>query len=346
MPLPQSPDRSPSLPPVAQARAPLRRRPSRVAGSLAAAAASGFLLLNAAAFVHARALTRFLPGQRRTEAPQRLSWREKLWVLATGAEVPRPRNTRTPADIGLKFHMRALRGHKGIPLEAWVIPTDSPRGLVVMFHGHADSKDSLLPAARAFHSLGVTPMLVDFYGSGGSGGSDTSVGYYEADDVAAACAYAERIADHKPIVLFGGSMGAAAILRAMDVYHLSPRAIILEAPFDRLSTTVAHRFHAMGFPAFPSAQLLVFWGGVQQGYNGFRFNPVDNAAAVSVPTLLMSGESDPWVTPSETRAILARLSGPKCIEMFPGVGHQCLLRAQPERWRTAVQRFLMHHVDD
>ena len=39
-------------------------------------------------------------------------------------------------------------------------------------------------------------------------------------------------------------------------------AVVLECPFDRLLTTVEHRFELMGVPAFPLARLLTFWGGV------------------------------------------------------------------------------------
>jgi hypothetical protein len=41
---------------------------------------------------------------------------------------------------------------------------------------------------------------------------------------------------------------AAAILRAVSAHELSPDALILECPFDRLLTTVQNRFAAMRLP--------------------------------------------------------------------------------------------------
>jgi cephalosporin-C deacetylase-like acetyl esterase len=61
---------------------------------------------------------------------------------------------------------RAIRFASGddVTLEAWYIPGDKDRPLVVHFHGYVASKSTLLSAARAFHDLGYATLLVDFYG--------------------------------------------------------------------------------------------------------------------------------------------------------------------------------------
>src|SRR3712207_7040402 len=55
---------------------------------------------------------------------------------------------------------------------------------------------------------------MDMSGHGGSAGNVTTIGYHEAADVAAAYQYAQTLDDR--VVLYGVSMGAAAILRAAD----------------------------------------------------------------------------------------------------------------------------------
>jgi uncharacterized protein len=86
--------------------------------------------------------------------------------------------------------------------------------------------------------------------------------------------------------------------------------------------------------------LLVFWGGVQEGFNGFQFRPLDSASAIERPTLLMNGDIDPWVRPEEARAIFSALKGPKTLKVFPGVGHASCLRARPDEWEGTVSEFL------
>jgi alpha-beta hydrolase superfamily lysophospholipase len=315
-------------------------RVTRVVARLLIALFLGFAGLNALAYSHARAFTRFSDGPERTQPPQRLSMGQKFEVLFTGAKVPRPTNHRTPADIGLAFERHVFEGYRRIPLEAWLVPAESPRGIVVLFHGHAAAKDTLLRPAAVLHDLGWSVLLVDFHGSGGSGGRETSIGFHEADDVAGAAVYAAELPGRGPVVLHGQSMGAAAILLAAGRRRPSVQGVILECPFDRLSTTVEHRFEDMGVPAFPSAGLLVFWGGVQQGFDGFRSNPIDAAGSIDCPALLMNGARDPWVRPSEARAIFERLAGPKTFHEFEGLGHQSYLEARPDEWTAAVRAFL------
>src|SRR5262249_45805933 len=158
-------------------------------------------------------------------------------------------------------------GDDGIEYEGWHIPCAESKGLVVLFHGYAACKCELLSEASALRELGYDTFLVDFRASGGSSGYETTVGYREADDVAAAVDYAQAQFGFSRVVLYGRSAGSAAILRAVSLNRVYPDGMILECPFDRLLSTVQHRFSAMGVPSFPAAQLLVFWGGVQHGYS-------------------------------------------------------------------------------
>jgi uncharacterized protein len=299
-----------------------------------------FGALNVLAYRSARALTRFTADGPRTPPPHALSAWQKVRVVTAGPAVPKPRVRRTPADLGLPFERHVFPGAHGLPLEAWLIPHPRSRGVVALFHGHAATKSSLLGQARELRALGWSTLLVDFHGSGGSGGGETSIGYHEADDVAAAFRYAAALPGRPRIVLFGTSMGAVAVLRAVSVHGLRPHALVLECPFDRLISTVSHRFTMMGLPAFPAAHLLVFWGGALQGFDAFGHDPVAYAARVESPTLLMSGDRDVTVTPTEARSIHDALRGPRALKMFRGLGHESFLGRRQDEWREAVSAFL------
>lgn len=96
----------------------------------------------------------------------------------------------------------------------------------------------------------------------------------------------------------------------------------------------------MGLPAFPCAQILIFWGGVQQGFNGFNHNPADYAQNVRCPVLLLHGDRDPRVTGAQIEAVHQGLKGEKHLEIFKGVEHESYAAARPEQWKQAVARFL------
>jgi uncharacterized protein len=152
--------------------------------------------------------------------------------------------------------------------------------------------------------------------------------------------FARPLASGRPLILYGRSMGSAAILRAVATQGLESDGVIMECPFDRLVTTVGNRFSAMGLPAFPMAQMLVFWGGVQHGMNGFAHNPADYAAGVHYPTLVMHGNLDPRVSVTEVQAVHANLGGEKQLVLFPRAAHESYLAVDPALWKSAVSEFL------
>jgi pimeloyl-ACP methyl ester carboxylesterase len=255
--------------------------------------------------------------------------------------VPRPVNHGTPADHQLKYAIRLIPVDEQVSLEAWQIPAKAPRGTIALFHGYAGSKSDLLPEAAAFHKLGFDVWLVDFRGSGGSTEDYTTIGYLEAEDVAAVARDMQTESAASPLILYGRSMGAAAVLRAMHACGTRADAVILESTFDRMLTTAQNRFHQMGLPAFPSANLLVYWGGVSAGFDASRHNPVDYAPSCECPTLLLHGESDVNAQPDEGRHVQSRLGDTSAeLVIFPEAGHTPLRATDAERWQAAIERLL------
>jgi len=304
------------------------------------------VFLNALAWRHAHAMTHFVrrdPAARisGTAGPEHLGLLQKAGVLFGGVTIYRPENRTTPADLGLAFETVTLPGESGA-LEGWYVPHADSRGLVLVFHGCTSCKGEMLPELKGFHDLGYSCFLIDFPGSGGSEGDATTIGYRESADVARAAEYARRKWPGR-LVLFGQSMGAAAVLRAMAVSGVKADAAVLECPFDTLLHTVEARFALMGVPAFPGAELLLFWGGVQNGFNGFAHNPVDYARSAAGPVLMLYGSADTRVTPAQAEAIYANLPGEKEMHVFDGLAHESYAESRPEEWEEAVGRFLDKH---
>ena len=192
--------------------------------------------------------------------------------------------------------------------------------------------------------MGLSVLLIDFRGSGDSSESYTTIGFDEAEDVAASVRYARANLPHGKIILYGQSMGAAAILRAVNNCGVHPDAIIAEAVFDNMLSTVRHRFGAMGVPSFPSAELLVFWGGRQAGFNGFRHNPVEYARSVDCPILFLHGDADRKAHIDEARSVFAAVPGKKQFRAFPNLGHESPAVRFPIEWKDTVRPFLKELV--
>ena len=94
-----------------------------------------------------------------------------------------------------------------------------------MFHGHGGNKSGVLKEAEAFDSMGYRVFLVDFRAHGNSQGNICTIGFSETNDVLIAYNYIKQ-KYNEDIILWGISMGAATILKAVDEYNLKPIKII------------------------------------------------------------------------------------------------------------------------
>ena len=287
-------------------------------------------IVNVVAYNHAYQFSHFNTGYtEKTKKPEELSFLNKLNVLFFGISNPKPINEKIPHR---KFETLRIKTHHNHTLDAWYLNVPDARGTVILFHGYSGKKSDLLAEAAVFNEVGYNAVLVDFYGSGDSDGDETTVGYFEAEDVAKVFEYIKN-QNEENIILYGPSMGAVSIAHAIAKYGIKPSAIIMECPYGKLLTTVKNRFDIMGVPAIGFAELLVFWGGIQNGYWGFSMNTIEFAKDIEVPTLIMHGKDDNRANLEEVEEIYHNLKGRKQLKIFKGTKHESYLKKFPSEWK-------------
>lgn len=298
-----------------------------------------FILMNLIAMFQGWAFTHFNENAGERIKAEDMDAFQKVKMLFFGAPLPRPRNTETPTQ---EYESVTLQSN--VSLSAWYIKTTAakPKGTVLLFHGYQGNKSALIELSNVFLGMGYNTLLTDFMGSGGSEGNQTTIGYKEAENVKSAYDYIVGKGE-KNIYLYGSSMGSAAVMKAMNDYTLSPKAIIVGCPFGTMYGTVGKRFEIMGIPKFPMAGLLTFWGGVENGYWAFGHNPEDYAKNITCPTLLLWGEQDNRVSYEETQAIYTNLAGPKELHTFVRSGHGQYIDTEPIEWQQIIGAFLSAH---
>lgn len=297
----------------------------------------GFILMNIVANFHAYKFTHFSDNNIiKSKSPEQLSFFNKIKVLAFGVNNPRPTNNKEPEQY---FQTIWLQGNKKI--ECWYIKSklQNIRGTVILFHGYSSNKSSLINVSDEFLELGYNTLLVDFMGSGGSEGNQTTLGFKEAEEVKLAFEFLEG-QEEKNIYLFGSSMGAVAILKAIRDYDIKPNGIIIECPFGSMYETTCARFRIMNAPTFPMAGLLVFWGGVQNDFWAFGHKPTDYAKKVTCETLLLYGGQDRNVSREEIVEIYDNINGQKKMIVYEQAGHESYLLKYKDEWINDVGHFL------
>lgn len=145
------------------------------------------------------------------------------------------------------------------------------------------------------------------------------------------------------ISVYGSSMGAVAIMKALADYRLNVSCAIVESPFASMYQTVGIRFRNFHIPQFPMAHLMLFWGGVENGFWAFGHRPVDYATHVKCPILLQYGAKDDRVAGWETDSIYAHLQCTKQLIVYSMAGHDDMPALYHDEWAKNVTSFLEAH---
>jgi len=304
-----------------------------------------FILVNISAALYAYKLTHFYqdPSLRNPEPNKNIL--VKTWRLFTGPRQPKPVIMDMPV---FRFDSIKLITKKGISIDGWYGRTDSVvKGTVLLFHGITANKGMMIPEASEFLRFGFNVMLIDFRGHGNSGGKTTTIGMRESEEVKLAYDYIAMLGE-KNIFLWGSSMGAVVITKAIADYGLKPAGIILEMPFASMQSHLQAKARVLGFPGFPEKPFGFFvtaWIGIERGFNGFKHRTTLYVAKVSCPVLMQWGALDNYVKKSETEKVYNAIpTSKKELVIYDKAGHESLLQQDSEKWRMEVIEFLGRKV--
>lgn len=298
-----------------------------------------FILFNTSAAIYAYRLTHFYTDARAgSNSVKKRNILERTWKLFTG-----PRQQRHALRERPVFSVDTVNlvTKEGISVEAWFArPGGDARGTVLFFHGITVGKDRLLDEAWEMLQLGYQVMLVDFRGHGNSAGNVSSIGFHEVEEVKCAFDYA-RARGEGDIYLYGSSMGAVVVAKAVADYALEPAGIILDMPFASLQDYLKNKARTLGFPVQPFAFLTTFWIGVEQGYNGYGHRTEKYVKKIRVPVLVQWGRKDAFILEEEMNRIYEAIpEGRKKLVIYEQAAHESLLGRDPLKWRIEVSSFV------
>jgi hypothetical protein len=297
-----------------------------------------FVLLNIVVAFHAYKFTHFYNyGEIAVKNNAEKTGWDKTKEILFGINAVKKKNDVTADSV---FKTVYLKTKDSLKLEAWYIGADSSKGTVLLFHGHGSNKSAVINEAASFNKLGFNTLLVDFRAHGSSEGNTCTIGYNESEDVKLAYEYIDGKGE-KNIVLWGISMGASTITKAVKDFDLHPQKVILEMPFGTIDDAVVGRIKMMGLPPQPIATLLTFWGGTLHGFWAFGMKPQEYAVAVKCPVLLQWGKNDSRVSKAEEDILFKNLPNTnKHFVIYETAGHESLCKKEMTKWETEVASFL------
>ena len=232
-----------------------------------------------------------------------------------------------------------LKTKEGLTLAGWSIRVPHAKGSIALFHGHGSEKSANLSQSNTFNEMGYSTLLIDFRAHGQSEGNTCTIGYREAEDVKLAYDYLKNNGE-KHILLYGISLGAATVTKAIADYDLTPDKVILEMPFGSLPATVEGKMRMAGLPAEPIGGLLTFWGGSINGFWAFDMKPKEFVKKIKCPVLVQWGKKDRGVTETEINELFKNISSSKKLVVYENSGHENLCENEPDKWEDTIEEFL------
>ncbi len=296
-----------------------------------------FILVNIITAFHAYKFTHFYD---RDEVTVKKQDKKSGWDITKdalfGVKAVKLKNTISPDS---SFQTVYLKTKNGLKLEAWYIPVNNAVGTVCLFHGHGGTRSGVFKESEEFRKMGYNTLLLDFRAHGNSEGNTCTIGYNETEDVKLAYDHISGKGE-KNIVLWGISMGAATVSKAIYDYNLQPAKLILEMPFGSILDAAEGRLRSMKLPPEPLATLITFWGGTERGFWAFSMKPTEYVKKINCPVLLQCGGMDPRVTRAEIETIYNNIHTVKKLVVYETAGHESLCKKENEKWNNAIKAFL------
>ena len=230
----------------------------------------------------------------------------------------------SPRSYGISFEDIQFTTWDNLQLHGWWIPSLNSSRTIIFLHGFNGSMDPDLKYVSHFTGAGFNVLMFDFRNHGRSEGKATSLGATEVLDAQAAIQYARSHGSEK-IGLLGFSMGGrVALLTAVRDKTIA--AIVSDGGPPRFLTAIVEGMKNKGIPwglRQIVAAMIQLGASIRTGNNLFCIDPIRiKPGQLTLPTLLIHGESDRFTTSSDLQEMISKLGTSAELWVVPGVGHR------------------------
>jgi len=208
--------------------------------------------------------------------------------------------------------LRQQLAEKGIKLPAY----GRVQGTVLLLHGRNGRKEDLLPVAERLVAAGFRTILVDLPAHGESPLAAMSFGQSDFER-ALPKRVLQDVRTHfglpdEPAILWGTSMGGAFAVSAASEADSGFDGTVVLSSFAALEEVLEDQLPHYWKPLFSYLAPML---GVERWMSNLptprSIRPEKNAQKVTVPTLVVHGDSDYYVAPQQGRRVYSALSSDK-----------------------------------
>lgn len=236
-----------------------------------------------------------------------------LLIAPTQTSIGQP-----PADLAAQAV--SFPDPEGQPIHGWFVDGIKGHGAILLLHGVRADRRIMVDRARFLHAAGYAVLLIDFQAAGESPGKAITFGYREASDVKASLRYLHARLPGERVGIIGTSMGGAATILAEP--YVDADAVVLEQVYPTIRQATEDRLAIYLGPMGPwLAPLLLAPMHHRLGIYPEQLRPIDHIGHLTMPKLLIVGDSDLDTTIDESYAMFRAAKGPKELWIVHGAKH-------------------------
>lgn len=241
--------------------------------------------------------------------------------------------------------IRAQLSEKGIELK----PAGEIVGTLVILHGRSGMKEDYLAVAERYCAIGLRCVIPDLPGHGANPDRFATYGVKEGElilecyrEAAAKFAFAAQ-----PCAVLGQSMGGSVAVHAAALPDSPFQVMILISTFDKLDTVIRSQTSGLlgsflGGAVRAPADVVFGW---KTGVKISEINPSEQASKITIPTMIVHGDSDKTVSAEAGKKLYAAFPGTIAKKWLtvPTAGHSNVLVTDYPLY-AAMGEWLLRHL--
>lgn len=231
----------------------------------------------------------------------------------------------------------------GYALSGWFIPcgTDSNK-TVILVHGVTRSRMSSIKYVELFRKRGFHVLAYDHRRHGKSGGTSTTYGLYEKEDLRAWVDWVfQRMGSGTVVGTHGESMGAATVLQHAATDERL-RFCIADCPYSDIVGQLKYRLR-VEYPLFPVFPTIPLVAQICRLRTGARLDMAESLRSLPLPgtpVLFIHGQEDSYIEKRMTEEMFRLKQGMKRLYLAPGADHAESYMKNPDEYDRIVGEFL------
>ncbi len=241
-----------------------------------------------------------------------------------------------------------LQSHDDLRLHSYLLENQDPGGTwVVLNHGYISSGRQMAGNAEIFYGMGYNVLLPDARACGQSEGCFLGMGWFDRLDLLAWAEEINRRYAPDNIVLYGVSMGGAAVMMASgEPMPENVRAVVEDCGYTSAYEEFGYQLGQLfGLPSFPVMNYSSAVTRMRAGYWLGEASALQQVQKSVTPTLFIHGEDDTFVPCEMVNRLYDACSAEKQLLVIPGAGHGGAATTDAALYWSTVTQFLDKYLE-